>query len=430
MGKNILLKGGRVINPANGLDEAADVLIENGVVKQVAADIAVGEGAEVIDVKGKVVAPGLIDLHVHFREPGFEESETIATGAMAAVAGGFTTVCPMPNTDPVTDNQAAVGFVVKQAAHAGTARVLPIAAISLGQNGEKMTEFGEVVAAGAVAVSDDGRPVASSHLMRTALEYAQTFGIPVVNHCEDDMLARGGSMHEGLVSTRLGLKGIPSAAESIMVARDVLLAELTGGHIHLCHMSAKESIDIIRQAKGRGVHVTAEVTPHHLVLEDSKCEDYDTNSKVNPPLRLKVDVEACIDGLVDGTIDVVVSDHAPHHYELKEREFENAPFGIVGLETAFGICISQLVDTKRLTLSDLIDRMSCIPAKIFGIPGGNLSVGKPADVVVFDPDEKWTVEPDAFHSKSRNTPFAGWELTGRVHRTLVGGKTVFELGVS
>ena len=237
-------------------------------------------------------------------------------------------------------------------------------------------------------------------------------------------------MHEGLVSSRLGLRGIPSAAESIMVARDVLLADLTDGHVHLCHMSTRESIDIIRQAKERGVRVTAEVTPHHLVLEDSKCEGYDTNSKMNPPLRGKVDVEACLEALVDGTIDVVATDHAPHHYELKEREFENAPFGIVGLETALGICISQLVDTKRLTMSDLINKMSCLPARIFGIGGGDLSVGNQADVVVFDPTEKWTVDPDAFYSKSRNTPFSGWELTGRVHRTLVGGKTVFELGVS
>ncbi len=429
MNKKVLLKGGHVIDPANNIDGDQDVLISNGVVQAVGPGLD-ADGAEVIDVTGKVVAPGLIDIHVHFREPGFEESETVATGAMAAVAGGFTTVCPMPNTDPVTDNQAAVGFIVKQARDAGLARVLPIAAISLGQKGEKLTEFGEVIGAGAVAVSDDGKPVVSSHLMRTALEYAQTFDIPVVNHCEDPTLAEGGSMHEGLVSSRLGLKGIPSAAESIMVARDVLLAELTGGHIHLCHMSTKESIDIIRQAKARGVNVTAEVTPHHLVLQDAKCEGYDTNSKMNPPLRTDVDVQACVDALVDGTIDVVATDHAPHHYELKEREFENAPFGIVGLETALGLCISQLVDTKLLTLSDLISKMSHLPAKVFGIPGGDLAVGNPADVVVFDANEKWEVDPDSFRSKSKNTPFAGWELKGRVHRTMVAGRTVFELGVS
>ena len=384
--------------------------------------------AEVIDVNGKVVAPGLVDVHVHLREPGLEDAETVATGTLAAVAGGFTSVCAMPNTDPVTDNQAAVGFIVKQGAAAARARVYPVGAISLGQDGKRLAEFGELVSAGAVAVSDDGRPVASSHLMRTALEYARTFEIPVADHCEDPALAAGGVMHEGVVSTRLGLRGIPAAAEEIMVARDILLAELTRGHVHLCHISTRGAVDLIHHGKERGVNISAEATPHHFTLTDAACDGYDTNAKVNPPLREQHDVDAVRRGLADGTIDAIATDHAPHHYEMKEREFDDAPFGIVGLETALGLAITELVEPGLLSLPKLIGRMSTEPARLFHLPGGTLQRGAPADIVVFDPGGSWVVDPATFRSKSRNPPFAGRKLRGQVERPLVGGVTVFVKG--
>jgi len=403
----------------------ADVVIREGCIAGIGRGQGVPDGAEVQDVAGLVVAPGLVDVHTHLREPGQEDRETIATGAAAAAAGGFTAVCAMPNTDPPIDNQSAVGFVVKQAAAAGAARVYPIGAVSLGQKGEQLAEFGELVGAGAVAVSDDGHPIVSGQLMRTALEYARAFGIPVADHCEEPSLAQGGVMHEGLVATRLGLKGIPSAAEEIMVARDILLAGHTGGHVHLCHMSTRGSVDLIRRAKEDGVPVTAEVCPHHFSLTDVACEGYDTNAKMNPPLREAGDVAAIIEGLEDGTIDAIATDHAPHHYDAKEREFDDAPFGIVGLETALGVALRVLVAGGHLSLPDLVLRMSTIPARIFHLPGGTLATGAPADVVVFDPDARWTVDPARFRSKSRNTPYAGWELSGRVIRTLVDGRTVF-----
>jgi dihydroorotase len=422
--KPLLIRGGRVIDPSQGHDGVADLLIADGRIADVGRGLGAPDGAEVMDAKGMVVAPGLIDLHVHLREPGREDVETIATGARAAAAGGFTAVCPMPNTDPVTDNQAAVGFIVKQAQAAGAARVYPIAAVSLGQKGQQLAEFGELVGAGAVAVSDDGHPVASSHLMRMALAYARTFGIPVADHCEDPTLKAKGVMHEGLVSTRLGLHGIPAAAEEIMVARDLLLAELTGGHVHLCHMSTRGSVELIRRAKDKGIHVTAEATPHHLTLTDAACEGYNTNAKMNPPLREAADVTALRAALKDGTIDVIATDHAPHHYDAKEREFDDAPFGIVGLETALGLCLTEMVGSGLLALPELIDRMSTTPARVYHLPGGSLKRGGPADVVVFDPAARWKVDPERFFSKSRNTPFAGRELTGRVLRTVVGGRTV------
>jgi dihydroorotase len=344
---------------------------------------------------------------------------------MAAAAGGFSAVCAMPKTDPVCDNQGVVGFVKAQAQRAGKARVYPIGAISLGQKGQQLAEFGELVGAGAVAVSDDGKPVASSHLMRTALEYARTFGIPVADHCEDPTLA-GGAMHEGLVSTRLGLKGIPAAAEEIMVARDLLLAELTGGHIHLCHMSTRGSVDLIRRAKERGVRVTAEACPHHFSLTHEACEGYDTNAKMNPPLREPEDRAAIRQALKEGTIDVIATDHAPHHYDAKEREFDDAPNGIIGLETALGLAVTELVGTGLLTLPELVARMSTTPARIFGLPGGTLAPGAPADVTVFDPAVEWTVRPQEFFSRSRNTPFAGRRLTGRATVTIVRGQIVFQ----
>lgn len=420
-----LIRGGRVIDPSRGTDGIADVLVVDGRIEAVGRNIAQGDGVELVDAAGKVVAPGLIDLHVHLREPGQEELETVASGAMAAAAGGFTAVCAMPNTDPVTDNQAAVGFIVSQARRAGKARVYPIGAISLGQKGQQLAEFGELVGAGAVAVSDDGKPVVSSHLMRTALEYAKTFGIPVADHCEDPTLADGGAMHEGLVSTRLGLKGIPSAAEEIMVARDIILAELTGGHVHLCHMSTRGSVELIRRAKEKGLRVTAEACPHHFSLTHERCEGYDTNAKMNPPLREAEDREAIRQALRDGTIDVIATDHAPHHYDAKEREFDDAPNGIIGLETALGLAITELVDGGVLTLPEMLARMSTTPARIFGLPGGTLAVGAPADVVVFDPAAEWVVQPNAFYSRSRNTPFTGRRLRGRADLTIVGGEVVF-----
>ena len=430
MSRPVLLRHGRVIDPSRGFDQVADLLIDDGKVAAVDANLSAPDGADVRDVTGLVVAPGLVDIHVHLREPGNEDEETVATGARAAVVGGFTAICPMPNTDPVTDNQAAVGFIVRQAVRAGLARVHPIGAVSVGQQGEHLAEFGEMVGAGAVAVSDDGRPVASGHLMRTALEYARTFNIPVADHCEEPTLFAGGAMHEGLVSARLGLKGIPAAAEEIMVARDIALAELTGGHVHLCHMSTRGSVEVIRRGKERGIRVTAEVTPHHLTLTDAACEHYDTHAKMNPPLREAADVAALRAALKEGVIDCIASDHAPHAYDEKEAAFDDAPFGVVGLETSFAVAHSELVVGGTLTLAELLARMSTVPAQIFHLPGGTLRHGAPADVCVLDVAGTWTVDPQRFHSKSRNTPFAGRGLTGRAVLTIVAGRVVHELAQS
>ena len=427
----IILYSGRVIDPSSKLDGTRTVVIDGERVKEVREHPATPAEKlvhQVVDCRGLWILPGLVDLHVHLREPGQEDVETVATGAMAAAAGGFSAVCAMPNTDPVTDNQAAVGFIVSQAQRAGKARVYPIGAISLAQQGQQLAEFGELVGAGAVAVSDDGKPVVSSHLMRTALEYARTFGIPVADHCEDPTLAAGGAMHEGLVSTRLGLKGVPSAAEEIMVARDILLAELTGGHVHLCHMSTRGSVELIRRAKEKGLRVTAEACPHHFTLTHEACEGYNTNAKMNPPLREPEDREAIRQGLRDGTIDVICTDHAPHHYDAKEREFDDAPNGIIGLETALGLAITELVDGGLLDLATLVTRMSTMPARIFGLPGGTLARGSAADVVVIDATAQWTVEPETFYSKSRNTPFTGRHLRGRADVTIVRGQVVFRRG--
>jgi dihydroorotase len=331
----------------------------------------------------------------------------------------------MPNTDPVTDNQAAVGFIIRQGTIANAARVYPVGAISLGQRGEALAEFGEMVAAGAVAVSDDGRPVESAHLMRTALEYARTFGIPVADHCEEPTLALGGAMNEGVVSARLGLKGIPSEAEEIMAIRDILLARRTGGHIHLCHMSTRGSVELIRWGKDRGINVTAEVCPHHISLTEDAVENYDTNAKMNPPLRTADDVAALQAAVRDGTIDLIATDHAPHHYDAKEREFADAPNGIVGLETALAVNITWLVAPGIVDLPLLIERMSCAPARVYKLPGGTLRRGAPADVTVFDSSKQWIVEPSRFKSKGRNTPYAGQTLQGRARCTLVGGRVVY-----
>jgi dihydroorotase len=421
----LLLRGGRVVDPSQGVDERRDLLICDGRIEHAGARLdSAPEGAAIIDCAGAVVSPGFIDVHCHLREPGREDVETIASGARAAAAGGFTAVCAMPNTDPVTDNQAAVGFILRQAQRAAAARVYPIGAISVGQRGEALAEFGEMVGAGAVAVSDDGKPVVSAQLMRSALEYARTFGIPVADHCEEPTLARGGAMNEGLVSARLGLKGIPSEAEEIMVIRDILLARRTGGHVHLCHMSTKGSVELIRWGRERGINVTAEVCPHHLALTEDAVEGYDTNAKMNPPLRSMADVEALREAVRDGTIDVVATDHAPHHYDEKEREFADAPNGIVGLETALAVLVTSLVKPGIIDYAALVDKMAVAPARVFKLPGGTLRRGAPADVTIFDPTAEWTVDPARFVSKGRNSPWAGARLTGRVLGTIVDGRVV------
>ena len=436
----IILKGGRVVDPSQNMDQVADVAIVNGQIDSIGRGLAesaktshvgrdtshVGrrEAVETIDCSGLVVAPGFIDVHSHLREPGREDVETIATGAAAAAAGGFTAVCAMPNTDPVTDNQAAVGSVVRQAQRANMARVYPIGAISVGQKGETLAEFGEMIAAGAVAVSDDGKPVASAQLMRTALEYARTFDVPVADHCEEPTLAKGGAMNEGLVSMRLGLKGIPAEAEEIMAIRDMLLARRTGGHVHLCHMSTRGSVQLIEWGKERGIRVTAEVCPHHLSLTEEAIGEYNTNAKMNPPLRTADDVAALQQAVKDGVIDVIATDHAPHHYDEKEREFADAPNGIIGFETALAVNITWLVKSKIIGLPVLIERMSCAPARVFHLPGGTLRKGSPADVTVFDPAAEWQVNAARFRTKGRNTPYQGMTLTGRVHYTVVAGAVV------
>jgi len=425
----MVLRGGRVVDPTQSLDAVLDLYLAGGVVAALGGGLEVAEGTEEVDVSGFVVTPGFIDVHVHLREPGGEHKETIASGARAAAAGGFTAVCAMPNTDPPIDDPAAVGFVVAAGRRAGAARVYPLGAISVRQEGEQLTEVGEMVEAGAVGITDDGRPVMDSGLMRLALEYAQAFDIPVADHPEDLGLSRGGSMNEGLVSTRLGLRGKPAAAEEVHIVRDLLLAELTGGRIHIQHVSTAQGVEAIRRAKARGVRGTAEATPHHLLLTDEAVEGYRTEAKMNPPLRSIRDREAVREGLRDGTLDAVATDHAPHHYDEKEQAFDDAPDGIVGLETALGLVYGHLVVPGHLDLSAMVERMSVGPARAFGLPGGTLAPGSVADVTVFDPDAVWVVDPEAFLSKSRNTPFGGWELRGRPRLTIVGGEVVFRQGV-
>jgi dihydroorotase len=425
-GQPLLLRGGRVIDPDSRRDEIADVLLRDGRVVDVGANLGSPDDARTIDVSGLVVAPGRIDLHVHLREPGQEHKETIASGARAAAAGGFTAVCAMPNTDPPVDDPAAVGYVRAAGLRAGAARVYPCGAVSVGQKGERLTEIGEMINAGAVAITDDGRPVATAGLMRLALEYARTFDIPVASHCEDVTLSRGGSMNEGLISTRLGVVGIPNAAEDVCIARDLLLAEMTGGRLHIQHVSTRAGVAMIRAARERGVPVTAEATPHHFTLTDEAIESYRTDAKVNPPLRSAADRDAVIAGVADGTLDVIATDHAPHHYDEKEQAFEDAPFGLVGLETALALGITELVERGVMDLATLMLRMSTAPARAFKLPGGSLQRGVHADVTVFDPTLEWVVDPATFRSRSRNTPFAGRTLRGRAIYTIVSGRIVFD----
>lgn len=425
---SLLLKNGRVVDPVAGHNGQFDVLIDAGRVVRVGRNLA-ADGAQVVEIPASyVICPGFIDAHVHLREPGQEHKETIATGTLAAVAGGFTAVACMPNTMPINDQASVTQFIVERAAAAGLARVYPIGAVSVGSSGEQLTEIADLRAAGCVAISDDGRPVATALLMRRALEYASMFGMPVINHCEDPSLKGEGVAHEGSVAGLLGLRGIPSVAESIMVERDAALAELTRGHVHIAHMSALESLRAVRAAKARGARISCEVTPHHFTMTDDSLEQnggYDTNMKMNPPLRSRADRDAMIEGLRDGSIDVIATDHAPHHADEKALEFDRAPFGIVGLETAVSLCLDRLVHTGVVDLPRLVQLLSANPARLLNIPGGTLAPGGPADVTILAPDLEVAVRASALHSKSKNTPFDGWSLKGAAVATIVGGRPVF-----
>lgn len=422
---SLVIEGGRLIDPVAGIDGERDVLIEGDAVREIGSPGAYRTmpAAARIDARGCWVIPGLIDLHTHLREPGYEYKETIATGTAAAAAGGFTAVACMANTNPVNDSAAVTRFILDRAAEAGLARVYPIGALSFGLRGEALAEIGEMHSAGIVAVSDDGRPVTNAGLMRHALEYCRMFSIPVIDHAEDCGLAAGGTMHEGIVSMRLGLRGIPAAAEDVMVARDIALAELTGGRLHIAHASTRGTVERIRAAKSRGVAVTAEAAPHHFTLTDESVAEYDGNAKMNPPLRTVEDRDAIRAALADATIDAIATDHAPHHRDEKEVEFELAAFGIIGLETALPLSL-RLVEEGALSPADLVRRMSAAPAAILGVPGGTLRAGSPADVTVVDPRREWCVEASALRSKSRNTPFLGWTMKGRAVATIVGGRVV------
>ena len=420
----ILIKGGHVIDPGrvNGL---ADVLVEHGKIVAVGQNLGVASHLTVIDATEKLVLPGFVDLHVHLREPGFEYKETIATGTAAAVAGGFTSVCCMPNTTPVNDNQSITEFILDQARTAGNAHVFPVGAITKGSEGKELAEIGDLRRAGCVAISDDGQPVMSSQVMRRAMEYALAFDLPVIDHCEDLHLTEDGCMNEGIVSTQLGLPGIPAAAEEIMVARNLALAELTGAHLHLAHLSTAGSVRMVREAKTRGIRVTAEACPHHFSLTEEAVRGYDTHAKMNPPLRTWQDVQAIKEGLRDGTIDVIATDHAPHATQEKQQEFAAAPHGVVGLETALPLTLA-LVEEGVLSLEMAVAKLTTEPARAFGLNKGTLTPGSDADVVVVDLHESWEVDPARFRSKSRNTPFAGWKVKGRVIATLVDGRVVYE----
>jgi len=425
----IFIKGGHVIDPGR-LNGPADVLIDNGKIVAVGQKLDPPAGkadpsTTIIDARGKLVLPGLVDLHVHLREPGFEYKDTIQTGTAAAVAGGFTSVCCMPNTSPVNDNQSITEFILEQARLAGNAHVFPVGAITKGSEGKELAEIGELRHAGCVAISDDGQPVMNSLIMRRAMEYALAFDLPVIDHCEDLHLSEGGCMNEGLVSTQLGLPGIPSAAEDVMVARNLALAELTTARLHLAHLSTAGSVRMVREAKSRGIRVTAEVCPHHFSLTEEAVRGFNTHAKMNPPLRTWQDVQAIKEGLRDGTIDVIATDHAPHAVQDKQQQFAAAPNGIVGLETALPLTLA-LVEEGVLSLEAAVAKLTTEPARAFGLSKGSLAPGADADVVVVDQEAQWEVDPARFRSKSRNTPFAGWKVKGRVITTIVAGRVVHD----
>src|SRR5438067_506914 len=421
---NLLITNGRVVDPSQELDAKLDVLIEDGVVAHV--DKKIKKNVETIDADGLVVAPGLIDLHCHLREPGQEHKETIATGTRAAVAGGYTAVCAMANTLPPNDERAVTEMIIAEAARNGSCRVYPIGAVSKGLKGEELAELADLRAAGCVGVSDDGKPVYNAQLMRRALEYCSMLGIPVVAHEEDANLNEGGVMHEGFYSTLLGLAGIPAASEETMVARDVILARVTGAHLHIAHLSTAGALDAVRSARAAGVRVTCEVTPHHIALGDDAVQSFSTNLKINPPLRSPEHREAIVEGIADGTVDAIATDHAPHHFDEKNVEFDLAPFGVIGLETAFAVCYGRLVLEKVIKLERLIDLFSCGPARIFNLPGGTLRRGSPADVTLLDLKARYQVT-NTFRSKASNSPFIGETLVGRPVATVVGGVVKFDL---
>ncbi|HEX7624874.1 MAG TPA: dihydroorotase [Anaeromyxobacteraceae bacterium] len=429
VGEIVFIEGGRVIDPASGTDGVRTVVVRDGRIAEVAERLERPRDARAIDARGRWVTPGFLDLHVHLREPGQEYKETVASGARAAVAGGFTAVCAMPNTAPVNDNASVTELILARAAAAGLARVYPVGAISKGSKGEELAEYGELRAAGCVALSDDGKPVMSAALMRRALEYARAFELPLTVHEEDLGLVGKGVMHEGPASTRLGLKGVPAAAEEVMVSRDLALVELTGGRLHIAHLSTAGAVRAVREAKRRGLAVTAEVTPHHLTLtdEDVARSRYDPSFKMNPPLRSAEDVRALREALADGTIDCIATDHAPHSAVEKDLEFDAAANGIVGLETAFPVCLA-LVREGLLGERRLVEALTASPARAFGLPGGSLARGAPADLAILDPGLEWRCDPARFYSKSRNSPWKGTALVGRCSHAFVGGRLVHELG--
>lgn len=424
----VVLKNGRVVDPKGGHDGHFDIRIENGRIAAIGKDLPV-DGARVVEVpKDFVITPGLIDIHVHLREPGQEHKETIATGTWSAVVGGFTAVACMPNTEPVNDSSSVTEFILKRAAEANLARVYPIGAVSMGSKGDQMTEMGDLHKAGCVAFTDDGHPVSTALLMRRALEYASMFDVPVIEHCEDPSLKGDGVAHEGAVASMLGLKGIPGVAESIMAERDISLAELTGGRVHLAHMSARQTLRAVREGKSRGIKVTCEVAPHHFTLNDEALKDgagYNTNLKMNPPLREEADRLAMIEGFRDGSIDIISTDHAPHHADEKALEFDRAPFGIVGLETCVPLCIDRLVHAGVIGLPRLVELLSSRPAELLALPGGAIRVGEPADLTVLAPDAPVTIRAEALVSKSKNSPFDGWSLKGAAAATIVGGRVLY-----
>lgn len=425
----LLIRGGRLVDPSQGIDGAYDLLLEDGVVAHLDEridDAREISDAEVLDASGRVLTPGLIDIHVHLREPGQEYKETVRSGTRAAAAGGFTGVACMPNTDPVHDNRSVTEHILSEARRWGYARVYPIGTVSKGMQGEELAEMGEMVAAGAVGFSDDGLPVHNSELMRRALAYARHFEVPIIQHAEDLDLSGEGVMHEGAWSTRLGLPGIPGAAEDVMVARDLLLLEETGGRYHVAHLSTARSLRLVREARERNLAVTCEVTPHHLLLTDREIYDssFSTDAKMKPPLRPETDRQGMLEGIADGTIDAIASDHAPHHADEKDVEFSRAPFGIVGLETTVSLALDRLVGQGVISLSRLVELLSTGPARVLDLPGGSLRPGSPADITLLDLERRITIAPETFRSKSRNTPFAGWELTGAPVGTILGGRRV------
>ena len=420
----LLIKNGRVIDPASHHDAVADVRIEDGVIKDVGANLS-SAGAEVFDATGLIVAPGFIDMHVHLREPGFEHSETIESGARAAAAGGFTSICPMPNTAPVNDSPTVTTYIIEKARRHAVVNVFPIGAITRGSLGEELAAIGSMRQAGAVAISDDGRPVMNAQLMRRAMEFARSFKMPVINHCEDLHLSAGGDMHEGVESVRLGLRGIPGSSEDVMVARDILLAEVTGARYHVAHISSRHSVEMVAFAKSKGLPVTSEATPHHLTLTDAGMIPYDSNYKMKPPLRSASDVNAVVEGVVNGAIDAIATDHAPHAGSEKMQEFEKCPFGIIGLETALGVALEHLVHSGKINIARLIEMFTVNPARILSIPRGTLAAGAAADVTIFSTDRQWTYDVNKSLSKSRNSPFDAVSFRGGPVATIVGGKVVW-----